>query len=338
MAVSTPASISTGLDVRRLLKWGRRGNMPDADGFNRIYSSVWHIEWNDPCGIAVGPDDVVYVTDRRNSRVQKFTPNGEFIDAWGSSHKGLGGTHKGARDGALRYPHGIAVDSQGFAYVVDAGNCRVQKFRDGQFVLKWGEAGEGDGQFSDPHSVAVGPEGVVYVTDGTCDGVNRVQAFTSEGAFLTGWGDTGHAPGQFRSPGGIAVDAEGYVYVADIDNCRVQKFTSEGAFIRAWGERGGGEGAFQFPNGVAVGPDGHVHVADTFNHRMQVFTAKGDYVGCWGDRAASRSNKVYAEPGDVTRGEFENPRAATVSADGHVYVIDSYTHWAQKFLVRFGGA
>ena len=338
MSAAFPDAVSIELDVRLLLKWGKRGRMPDADGFNRIYSSVWDITWNDPCGIAVGPDGVVYVTDRRNARVQTFTPSGEFIDAWGSSHKGGGGGHKGAQDGALCYPHGIAVDGAGFAYVVDAGNCRVQKFRAGQFVLKWGEPGEKPGAFADPHSVAVGPSGTVYVTDGTCDGVNRVQAFTAEGEYLFAWGERGDGPGQFRSPGGIAVDAEGCVYVADIDTCRIQKFTAEGTFIRAWGERGNGEGAFQFPNGIAVGAAGHVFVADTFNHRLQVFTAEGTYAGGWGDRAAGRRGTVYPESDEMARGAFENPRGVAVAPDGHVYVIDSYTHWAQKFHVRFGGA
>ena len=337
MPVSSPDAVSAGLDVRLLFKWGKRGNMPDADGFNRIYSSVWDIEWNDPCGIAVGPGGEVYVSDRRNSRVQRFSPNGEFVDAWGSSHKGVGGTHKGARDGALRYPHGIAADAQGFVYVVDAGNFRVQKFKDGQFVLKWGECGDGEGQFIDPHSVAVGASGQVYVTDGTCDGVNRVQVFSPTGEFLFSWGTPGRGPGQFRSPGGIATDSDGYVYVADIDNCRVQKFTEDGDFVCAWGERGCGDGAFQFPNGLAVG-GGRVFVADTFNHRMQVFTDEGAYEGQWGGRAGARRGAVYPEADALSQGAFENPRSAALSADGHVYVIDSYTHWAQKFFVRFGGA
>ena len=329
-------------DVRRVharlaLKWGKRGHMPDADGFNRIYSSVWEVEWNDPCGIALGPDGHVYVTDRRNARVQRFGPDGEFVDAWGSSHGGRTGGHNGPRDGALRYPHGIAVDRHGFAYVVDAGNCRIQKFKDGLFVLKWGGAGTGPGEFMDPHSVAVGPSDTVYVTDGTCDGANRVQAFSPGGRFLFEWGERGSGPGQFRGPGGVAVDREGRVYVADIDNCRIQKFTDHGEHLASWGGRGCGWGEFQFPNGVAVGPGGCVFVADTYNHRIQAFTPSGDCIGGWGDRVLRSEAATYPRDDQISQGDFENPRAVAFSPQGDAYVIDSFTHWARKYRVRVEG-
>src|SRR5438094_10482723 len=68
---------------RFLLAWGRRGK---GEG-----------EFNAPVGIAIGKDDEVHISEFRNQRVQKFTPQGRFIAAFPVS------TH----------PGGLAVDPKG---------------------------------------------------------------------------------------------------------------------------------------------------------------------------------------------------------------------------------
>jgi DNA-binding beta-propeller fold protein YncE len=75
-----------------------------------------------PWGIATNASGQIYVTDWRNDRVQKFTPDGAFILEWGSSGRGAGEFNR---------PAGIAVDPDGDVYVVDWHNDRVQSF-DGQ--------------------------------------------------------------------------------------------------------------------------------------------------------------------------------------------------------------
>ncbi|MBF0459720.1 MAG: hypothetical protein HQK99_17675, partial [Nitrospirae bacterium] len=134
----------------------------------------------------------------------------------------------GSGNGQLNYPDGIAIDSNGYVYVFDSGNYRVQKFTsDGTFVTKWGSAGTGDGQFTsnlgNAPGIAVDSSGFVYVVD---SGNYRVQKFTSDGTFVTKWGSSGSGDGQFNYPWGIAVDSSGYVYVSDGSNRNVQKFKS----------------------------------------------------------------------------------------------------------------
>jgi DNA-binding beta-propeller fold protein YncE len=51
-----------------LLSWGAPGNGPG--------------QFNLPHGIAVSSDGTVYVADRENSRIQLFSPAGEFLDQW----------------------------------------------------------------------------------------------------------------------------------------------------------------------------------------------------------------------------------------------------------------
>ena len=59
----------------------------------------------------------VYVADWRNDRIQKFTPDGEFIAAYGQSGDG---------DGQFHRPSSVAVTDDGLICVADWGNERVQ--------------------------------------------------------------------------------------------------------------------------------------------------------------------------------------------------------------------
>ena len=100
------ASSSTSLD-----------RLADGDG-----------EFNLPWGIALDPDGNVCVADWRNDRIQRLTPDGEFLASYGSS---------GGGDGEFNRPSRVAIDSDGNIYVADWGNQRVQVLdADGNFLVK----------------------------------------------------------------------------------------------------------------------------------------------------------------------------------------------------------
>ncbi len=84
----------------------------------------------------------------------------------------------------FKFPKGVAVDSSGYVYVADDGNCRVQKFdSNGNFISEWRHKGSKEGEFKFPKGVAVA-SGYVYVTD---DENHRVQKFDSNGNFISEW-------------------------------------------------------------------------------------------------------------------------------------------------------
>ena len=70
-----------------------------------------------PEGLCVSRD-YVYVTERYN-RVSVFRTSGEFVHSFGT---------EGSGRGELNNPYGIAVDMDGFVFVCDKGNSRIQVF------------------------------------------------------------------------------------------------------------------------------------------------------------------------------------------------------------------
>gem|GEM_PF-1440669 len=270
-------------------------------------------------------DTTLYVTDRNNNRVQKFTMNGAFLSKFASS---------GSGDGQLNHPAGIFCDvGNSRVYIADRDNNRVEKFSTtGAFSLIIGSSGSGDGQFSLPVGAAKMPgiggdysayQSKIYVTD---TGNNRIQLFNTSGDFFGTWGTAGSQNAQFNSPRGIAIGNTGYVYVADFNNNRVQKFNPDGSFVTAWGSLGTGNGQFDGPFYIALDSDGAVYVTDYNNHRVQKFDPNGVFIGTWGSQGT----------GD---GQFNFPKGICVynySSVADVFVVDSGNNRIQKFRVTIG--
>ena len=111
-------------------------------------------EFNQPMGIAIDYQGLLYVAELGNHRIQKFTPDGKFLPQFGSC------------PGQLYYPTEITVDN-GLVYVGDFGNSRISVFTsDGVFVRSFGGKGKGNNQFNDPRGMTY-KDGFLYVCD--CD-------------------------------------------------------------------------------------------------------------------------------------------------------------------------
>jgi tripartite motif-containing protein 71 len=173
-------------------------------------------QFNDPRGIAIDPHGNVYVADYLNGRIQVFTADGAFIDAWEIEGNGA--------------PFDLDIDPQGDVYVADLSNDAIQKYAaNGKLIGAIGGPGVGDGEFDQPTGIAVDQGGNFYVADRAND---RVQKFTSAGTFVTKWGQNGNIDGHFSWPWAVAVGPQGNVFVGDNTGVgRVQEFTPQGSFV-----------------------------------------------------------------------------------------------------------
>ena len=184
-----------------LTSWGSYGEylVGDARGNGVFYG---------PRGIAVGPDEELFVTDTGNKRVQVFDTEGNFLREFGGA---------GSAPGQLNEPVGIEVSSTGEVYVADTWNERVQTFTAaGEFLRQWDVNGwEIANPEVKPH-LALDNQQNVYLTDFTH---NRILSFDAQGNFLTSL-----SGGTLFFPTGIASSSTGKLYLSDVRSERVLGF------------------------------------------------------------------------------------------------------------------
>ena len=145
-------------------------------------------------------------------RIQKFSPDGEFILQWGGH---------GSEPGRFIRPQNMAIDAEDNIWVADACNHRIQVFdTEGNLIKLWGVEGSEPGRLYYPYDILLTPDGNILV----CEyGNNRVQKFTPDGRSLGCWGMEGRKQGQLHNPWALVLDGNGKVHVLDTNNHRVQR-------------------------------------------------------------------------------------------------------------------
>jgi DNA-binding beta-propeller fold protein YncE len=164
---------------------------------------------------ALSPQGDLYVSDGYgNARVHKFAPNGKSILSWGEP---------GTDPGQFNIPHNICCDADGWVYVADRENHRVQVFDgNGRYETQWNNMHRPSGLYLES-----GPQPRFYIGEiGGGLNVNfevpnigpRVSIYSAKGELLArlGRGPAGLEPGQFGSPHGLAVDSHGDIYVGEV--------------------------------------------------------------------------------------------------------------------------
>jgi len=143
-------------DKKYLFEWGGHGQEPGQ--FMR------------PQSLAVDENDLLYVADACNHRIQIFDARGEsskLVSMWG--------TH-GEQPGQLRYPYGMILSGSSELLVCEYGNHRIQKFtRGGKHLGTWGRAGRDDGEFNQPWSLIEDSKGRIFVLDSYNHRVQRLR-------------------------------------------------------------------------------------------------------------------------------------------------------------------
>ncbi len=174
------------------------------------------IPFNEPTHLAVDSQTgELYVADGyANARVHKFSPDGRLLFSWGES---------GTDPGQFNIVHNIVTDKEGWVYVADRENHRIQVFdSNGKYEAQWVNLSRAACIHVDHRS-----DQLVYVGEyygGIQTNVAgkrlgpRVSVLDLKGNVLARVGDLsyGDEPGRFYSPHGIAADSKGDIYVAEV--------------------------------------------------------------------------------------------------------------------------
>jgi len=170
-----------------------------------------------PTGLALSADGVrLAVCDTRAHKVYVLDTRD------GSTLFELGANDRGSEPEAFNFPVAAAFDEQGFLYVADFLNFRIQVFDSaGDLDMIFGQVGDRPGDLNRPRGLAAdSANGVVYEVDAA---FQLVQMFNLDGELLMWFGSPGEGPAQFSLPTGIARRGN-LLAVTDTLNHRVQLF------------------------------------------------------------------------------------------------------------------
>jgi sugar lactone lactonase YvrE len=274
-------------------------------------------------GVAVGPDDRVYLHNRGNCPrsadhpIIVLEPDGSFVRSFG--------------EGYFTFAHAIAMGVDGLLYAVDVGGHLVRVFTpEGELVrtiqgpVSPSDTGyttdfrtilKGAGPFNQPTKMVTAANGDLFASDGY--GNARVHHFTPTGELRTSWGEPGKTQGAFNIPHSVLVLPDERVLVCDRENERIQVFDLNGAFLDEWTD-------LARPDDVCVDDAGNVYVAE-LGERAALFPfMPRPYEQ---DRVARISvldldGKVLLRWGDDPAGpiQFVAPHGIAVDSKGNLYV------------------
>ncbi|MDI6912779.1 MAG: SMP-30/gluconolactonase/LRE family protein [Desulfitobacteriaceae bacterium] len=237
----------------------------------------------------------IYVSDTNNQRIQVFDYDGHPMTVFGSN---------GQEPGQLRFPYGIAADSQGQIYVTDLYNGNISVFApDGTFIKYFGDKGD----FSKPAGLVISGN-KLYLTD---VGKNQVMVYSLDGNKLLSFGKQGSKEGELASPNCLAV-ANGKIYVSDTGNDRVEVFDEQGNFLLQFNGSTPDNPNPKIinPRGIGVDPKGIIYVVSNLTGKVIGFNMKGEPVVSFGSMGSNDD-------------QFQLPNGLTIDDQGRIYVTDT---------------
>jgi uncharacterized protein (TIGR03437 family) len=294
-----------------------------------------------PGGIAVDSGGNVYFTS--TNCVFKLDKSGTVTRIAGTSDPGYDGDGRPATDeqlslssGAGMFPSGVAVDSGGNVYIVDAGNFRIREITPQGAITtfagngKTGYSGDGgsalNAEFEAPLGVAVDSSGNLYIADqGSSDG-GFIRMVTPAGIITTvaGSGTYGTAGlgapatrASLEGPQSVAVDSVGNIYFGE-QSGRVLKVSTNKTISLVTN--------VSSPLGIAADSSGNLYLAVQQNNALFKVTAGGVKTQIAGTTAGGFSG----DNGPAIYAQLSDPMGVAVDASGDLYLADTGNNRIRK--------
>jgi DNA-binding beta-propeller fold protein YncE len=305
-------------------------------------------ELNQPMGVAVDRNGVVFIADSANHRVRAVNSSadtreiagvtiapGAIATIAGSGVPGFSGDGGPARSARFNTPRKLRLAPDGTILVLDMLNSRIRTIDRASGVINTMIVGTPwknemfNGVDWSIDGMAVGPRGEVIYSDVKRSAVFRVvapgRAQLVAGVGLQGRSSKGAVAvrAQLYGPGPVGVSPAGEVYIADVANQVVWKVASRKLKVFAGGGPvGDGKPAtsatFSVLASLATLPEGDLIVPDMFLHRVRRIRAD---TGKIENYAGSKEGGYLGDGGPPKRARFMSP--IRTSTDGPtVYVAD----------------
>ena len=165
---------------------------------------------------ALSPRGDIYVSDGYgNARIHQYSPDGKLLKSWGQP---------GTGPGEFNLPHNLCCDPDGWLYVADRENHRVQVFDgSGNYETEWHNLHRPCGMVMEAKRQPlcyIGEIGPTLPINRNAPNLGpRISVVNHEGKLLSRFG-AAHAgferPDQFIAPHGMAVDSHGDIYVGEV--------------------------------------------------------------------------------------------------------------------------
>jgi DNA-binding beta-propeller fold protein YncE len=244
--------------------------------------------FNDPTGICIDAQGVIYVCDAGSHTVRRVNSNGSVVTIAGSGRPGYADGVGAAA--SFSYPYGIAAATDGTLLVADSCNHCIRRVTvDGVVTTLAGRqvqgATDGNGTraaFNYPTGIAVDQtSGMAYVADRSNHRVRTVDKFgavrTFAGSGISGYSDGPALKSMFEWPHAVAVDSVGNVFVSDTFTFQVRRISKDGSVVKRvcrGGERTGRVGDRQPATGlkcIAIDSKRNdvMYLTDQANHCVQ---------------------------------------------------------------------
>ncbi len=319
-------------------------------GYNQDNKPARQAQLDRPAGVAVGPDNTIYIADTHNQRIRKITPDGIITTIAGTGTRGYNGDNKPATQAQLRHPTGVTVGPDNTIYIADTRNHRIRVITPGGMISTIAgtdTAGYNEdnipatqAKLNTPHGVAIGSDNAIYIAD-TYN--NRIRKITPDGSIHTiaGTGTLGYngdnkpaTQAQLNAPAGVAVDPDGTLEIADTRNHRIRKITPDGTIQTTAGTGIAGyngnnkparQAQLNTPVSIAVDADGTIYVADTFNQRIRS-VARGDLSTLTGTGMAGYNG----DNKPATQAQLNRPNGVALGHNDTTYVADTLNQRIRK--------
>ncbi|MDX2128144.1 MAG: NHL repeat-containing protein [Chloroherpetonaceae bacterium] len=306
-----------------------------------VNGAVENASFNNPYGITIGNDGVIYVSDNGNHVIRKILPTGVVQTLSGN---GSSGSQNGLPDSTrFNSPIRLAVDSLGNVYVADFNNNVIRKVTpDGVSSVYAGSgvAGFADGdstqaQFYSPAGICLAPGLILYVTDFNGHRVRKItpdrKVTTYAGSGISGFADGIGISAQFLGPSDVAIDKSGNLYVSEFLSNRIRKISPDqsvrvfaGGTSAGFADGSGSSAQFNSPDGITVDSAGAVWVCDRGNNLFRKISLDGrvsTIAGCSAQGFSDGRGK------DI---RLNAPRDVAIDANGNFIIADGISNRIRK--------